>query len=88
METANKFWQLQSLDKTDEEKEYEKLIQQLENMLVAYRDEVVQLETEFERLQGQRTDYQEVSARYKELRDEESRLLELQADIEKYKRRA
>ena len=85
LKTANEFWALQQLDKTEEEVEYDNLIKELEKMLVEYREEIERLENENEELQQQVGDATKAFTEYHLLRDEQTRLLQLQSDISRYR---
>lgn len=85
LQVANEFWALQQQDKTDQEREYDDLIRQLEKMLVDFRDEIEKLENENTELQKQIGNAADIFAEFQILKEEHQNLLDLQNDISRYR---
>jgi chemotaxis protein histidine kinase CheA len=79
-EVSAQFWKLQQVEQTAEEREYEELCHELEQMLNAFREELMELEHENQRLQSEYESCSNLRDAQRALRDEEVRLLALRRD--------
>jgi excinuclease UvrABC nuclease subunit len=85
-EVSAQFWKLQQVEQTPEEREYAELCQELEQMLNAFRDELMELEHENQRLQSEYERCSNLRDTQRALRDEEVRLLALRRDLDSAER--
>ena len=87
LEKVDEFWDLQQVKQTDEEKEYEDLIKKLQEMLVNFKDEILNLEKENEEYQADMNRRSEVREKYEQLQMEQNRLLKIKTDLDYYYRK-
>lgn len=80
-EYAKKFWELQQLDQTEEEKQYDDLCHKLEEMITTFRQEINELEKTNQELQEKVENVAEVKKQYEELKARENQLLRLKSEM-------
>ena len=85
-EVSNQFWRLQQIEETEEEAAYAKLCTDLESMLVQFREELADLETQNQNLQRELEGMSNIKAKYQQLKEEEAYLLQLKSDLDNVSR--
>lgn len=81
---ATEFWNLQQVDKTEEEVEFEKLISELQTMRLQYKDEIDRIDDENYELQKKVEEASNVFAEFQKLREEQNYLKKLQTEVSEF----
>ncbi|EAY13563.1 hypothetical protein TVAG_389600 [Trichomonas vaginalis G3] len=80
-EEAKKFWELQKVQQTAEEKEFEELCHKLEQMSRNYRDEIDKVAEENQQLQLQYKDIPSYKRKLEEMEIEEQNLIRIKSNF-------
>ena len=80
-EYAKKFWDLQQLEQTEEEKKFDELCQKLEEMITSYRAEITELEDQNLKLQSKVDHVNQIKEEYEALKLRESQLQRLKNEM-------
>lgn len=64
---SNKFWELKNQEKTTEEKKYEELIMDLQEMIKENSSKAMEIDNQIDELTPDIRDYSEIEVQYKEM---------------------